>query len=157
VTSRPRSAGRASTPRTDRLPSEPPRRRCCRRLLGAGATFVLALKTRALADSGQKTASAAERELALLGDQAEAVKRQSEVAEAALQASIKPLLIDVPLHSMQAGYVGSRSGSAHTDFSVNSEIMPEMRTGSLTVPVRNVGAGVARGLSAVVTVAVRTE
>ncbi len=129
----------------------------------ACATFVMAQKTQALAKSGQETAdaakstaAAAERELELVRAQADAARRQTEAAEAALQASIKPLLVGVPLDYRPAAARDSRSmsRSASTDFSVRSGV-GDQRTGSLSVPVRNVGAGVARGLSAVVTVARR--
>jgi hypothetical protein len=53
------------------------------------ATFALALKTRALAKSGQQTADAAEKELVLLRDQADATKRQSQAAEAALTSILQ--------------------------------------------------------------------
>jgi hypothetical protein len=71
------------------------------------ATLVLALKTRALADSGQVTsdaarltAAAAQQELEFLRDQTDAAKRQSRAAEAALNASVLPVLLDIPQHTM---------------------------------------------------------
>ena len=129
----------------------------------AVATFVLALKTRALAKSGQETAdaakltaAAAERELELLRDQAEALRDQSKAADAALNASVRPLLIDVPYHTTRTIQVQEKPGEKHpaeVEVSVIwGEVALTARTGRLTVPVRNVGAGVALGLSAAVTV-----
>lgn len=133
-------------------------------LVLAAATFGLALKTRALAKSGkatadasESTAAAAQRELELLGDQTEAAKRQGEAAEAALSASVRPLLIDVPVHTMRTIQVQEQPGETHPatlDISViAASVFEDTRTAQLTVPVRNVGSGVARGVAAAVTVA----
>lgn len=116
------------------------------------ATFALAWKTRALARSSQATAKTAEKELEQVRQQTEAANRQSNAAEAALNASVRPLLADVPRHTMQRIQVQERPGekrAADVDLSViSSEIAPTTRTGRLTVPVRNVGAGVALGVTA---------
>jgi hypothetical protein len=118
----------------------------------AAATFVLALKTRALAKSGKDTADAAQQELSLLRNQAEAAQRQSVAAEAALNASARPLLIDIPRHTMKTIQVQERPGVKHpeeVDLSViASHIDESPRAGHMMIPVRNVGPGVALGLAA---------
>jgi hypothetical protein len=118
-------------------------------------TVFLAWKTRALAQSAQKTAEVAERELELIRGQTEAATRQSVTAEAALNASVRPLLVDVPLHTMRTIYGQERPGGKHpagVDVSVISASIDEgTRTARLTVPVRNIGAGPAIGLGVAVT------
>jgi hypothetical protein len=127
------------------------------------ATFALALKTRALAKSGQQTADAAEKELVLLRDQADASKRQSEPAEAALTAFVAPQLLDIPLHTMfrlptnslerlrDRSAIGPPAPSEIDLSVISADDSPDATT--LVVPVRNVGAGVALGLAAAVRVA----
>lgn len=109
----------------------------------ASATFVLARKTRALAGSTQQTADAA--------------KQQTKAAEGALNASLRPLIIDIPRHTTRTIQLQDRPGEkrpVEIDLSViSSDIAESTRTGSLTVPVRNVGPGVALGLAAAVTFA----
>jgi hypothetical protein len=127
------------------------------------ATFVLAKRTKALATSGQETADAAKQELGLLRTQAEATKRQSEAAESALIASVAPQLLDIPLHTMfqipksrieppRDRSDIARLGPSEIDLSVITA-NDSADAASLVVPVRNVGAGVALGLAAAVTVA----
>jgi len=53
------------------------------------ATFVLAKRTKKLAESGQETADAAHREIELVQDQVAATQAQSKTAEEALGASIR--------------------------------------------------------------------
>ena len=127
----------------------------------AVATFVLALKTRALATSGQETADAAKQELLLLRSQTDAAQRQSVAAEAALNASARPLLIDIPRHTMKTIQVQERPGVEHPeeiDLSViTSRIDQSPRAGQMMVPVRNVGAGVALGLAAAAGLVIELE
>lgn len=126
-------------------------------VLLALVTVYLAWKTRSLAQSSTEVAKAADEELKAIRSQAEAADRQSKVAEDALNASVRPLLTDVPLHTTRAihGVLMQERGSApvHVDESVISGSVQENRTGRLIVPIRNVGAGIARVLAAVVTVA----
>ena len=75
------------------------------------------------ADAAKLTADAAVRDLELLGDQTEAATRQSEAAEAALNASVRPLLIDVPLYTtrtIQVQEEPAKMGPADVDLSVIS-------------------------------------
>lgn len=122
--------------------------------IGLGiATFALARRTRALAASGQETADAAKEELTLLGNQAESARRQSSAAEAALNASLRPLVIDVPRHSMRTIWVrdqGERRPEAVDSSVISATVRETTRTGSLTVPVRNVGSGAALGVAVAV-------
>jgi hypothetical protein len=87
--------------------------------------------------------------------QTNAMRRQSRTAEAALNASIRPLLVDVPRHTMRTIHVQERPGEKHPEELDVSAILASVgettRTGSLVVPVRNVGAGVALGLAAAAT------
>lgn len=119
------------------------------------ATFVLALKTRALAKSGQATAEAAKdtadaakREIALLSEQTDAAKRQSEAAEGALNASVAPLLLDVPRHTIRRVSLPYQSArQALTPPEVDASVINaqvDEKTAYLIVPIRNVGAGIAR-------------
>lgn len=122
----------------------------------AFATFVLALKTRALAKSGQQTADAAQ-------DQADAAKRQSVAAEAALLASVASQLLDIPRHTMfqlpqniieRMDYRSPIGQPAPSEIDLSIISANESAdAASLVVPVRNVGAGVALGRAAAVTVA----
>lgn len=117
------------------------------------ATLVLALKTRALAKSGQQTAHAAAQELEILRGQADAAQRQSEVAEAALNASIRPLILDVPRESDRYPRAfGPRDAQPGSDEAPENDFgigfTPDHHT--LVLPVRNVGAGVARMIAATV-------
>jgi hypothetical protein len=108
-----------------------------------------------MAASGQRTADAAQRELDLLKTQAEAAQRQSELAEAALNASIRPLFTDVPPNTlqevrqqrvfdlMQASRQGQLPDTRKIDISkVWSDIDSESLSTELVVPIRNVGSGV---------------
>ncbi len=128
----------------------------------ATATFVLAGKTQRLAQSGQETADAAKEELVLLRTQTDAAQRQSRAAEEALNASVVPVLLDIPRHTMfqlpknileRLRYRSPLGppGPSEIDLSIisanDSATFP-----SLVVPVRNVGAGVALGLAAAVTI-----
>jgi len=125
----------------------------------AVATFVLAVRTKSMAQSGQQTAQAAQKELELLREQTEAARQQSETAQAALRASIRPILVDVPENTLReikwhggAAAVTSggspHEGTRKVDISMVSvsieedhpEIGPHI---ILAAPVRNVGAGVA--------------
>ncbi len=133
-------------------------------VLLAAATYGMARKTRQLAQSGQETAEAGRAELELLRDQVDAAKRQGEIAEAALTSSIQPLLVDVPRptfrevepglnESLRARGMPERARDARkvdvsgVGWSVDEE------GALLSVPVRNIGAGVARIRKAVVTIA----
>jgi hypothetical protein len=113
----------------------------------AVATYSLARKTRDLATSGKRTAIAAEKELEHAG-------RQTEAAEAALSSSVRPMVIDVPRFTMRTMPAEDRPGETEeVDASPTFASIGESRTGSLLVPVRNVGAGVALGLAAAATFA----
>ena len=105
----------------------------------AVATFVLALKTRALAQSSQETADAAEQELVLLALQLDAAQRQSEAAEVALNASLRPLVIDVPRHTMKTIQVQQQPGAKHAEevdlSAITSGIGESPRAGRLMVLV----------------------
>ncbi|HEY3946558.1 MAG TPA: hypothetical protein VGL78_15125 [Solirubrobacteraceae bacterium] len=92
----------------------------------AAATYKLARDTRDVARSGQQAANAAMQELALLDKQTEATKRQSEVAEQAFRASVKPVLAPT-------GYAGGN-------------ITPDGEL--LVIEVENIGTGIARVVSA---------
>ena len=111
----------------------------------------------ALAKSSADTASAARAQIELLRDQTEAAKRQSEVAEAALSASVRPLLVDIPSHTMRPAQMApwnlDESGQPQKRELDISEIAADVtgRGAWLRVPIRNVGAGVARVLAASVT------
>jgi hypothetical protein len=104
----------------------------------------------ALAEATQETADAARQELALLRQQAEAAMRQSEAAEAALQTSVAPFILDVPVHTMRPGpsRLATMEGKPviqrpDVDVSV-IKCDTEHAGGWLAVPIRNVGPGVAR-------------
>jgi hypothetical protein len=125
----------------------------------AGGTFLLALatfrlagKTRELAKSGEATATAAKQELNLLGDQAESTRRQSEAAEAALNASVRPLLLDVPRHTYRPVVEGYRRQLEQVDVSAIIAVADRDEV-SLTVPIRNAGAGIALVVAVAITVA----
>jgi hypothetical protein len=93
----------------------------------ATATYALARKTRDMAKSAQQAADAARQELELLAEQADASKRQSQAAEQAFRASIKPVLVQA-------------SQAPRGTISPEGEL--------LVVPVKNIGAGIARFASA---------
>lgn len=125
-------------------------------LILAAATYIMARRTGALAKSSSD-------ELGLLNEQTEAARRQSIAAEAALRASVRPYLLDVPRGTMKTiargdvfPYVlaGFRrhpppSETRVVDLSIVDQYLPPHDEGSpeldywLRVPVRNVGAGVA--------------
>ena len=92
------------------------------------------------------------RNFLLLRSQADATHRQSVAAEAALNASARPLLIDIPRHTMKTIQVQEKAGikrPEEVDLSViRSETSERAHTGRMTVPVRNVGAGAGLGLAA---------
>ncbi len=113
------------------------------------ATFTLAKKTASLAESG-------EQELALLRDQTQAAMRHSEAAEAALNASVAPLILDVPPRTLRPGPLRTR----YTERAGRSEEgklvtdRPDIDVSVITwdadrspawlrIPIRNVGAGLA--------------
>jgi hypothetical protein len=111
----------------------------------AVATFRLAGKTKDLAEAG-------ERELELMRKQADSLERQSNATEQALNAGVAPLLLSVPPNTLRAiatpptldpstGRIGI--GTAERDVShVHSRCDDE--SVALTIPIRNVGAGIAR-------------
>ncbi len=130
----------------------------------AGATYWLARKTRETADAAKnelvvavKQGKAMTEQTGAIGKQTDAVieqgqemKRQGDVAEAALNASIRPLLINVPegtTHTVNdlPGFFGS----VEVDRGLVAAEIAEGRAGRLAVPVRNVGAGLALGVVAV--------
>jgi hypothetical protein len=125
------------------------------------ATFVMAWKTRSLAKSSEETANQA--------------VRQSALTEEALTASVRPLIADVPQptfsellvspgpDSNQTGAELGGTGHSSDETSVGVERVDVSRItwhvvdddeAHLIVPIRNVGAGVARIVTAVVSVGI---
>jgi hypothetical protein len=109
------------------------------------ATFWLGWQTRNVAKTGDA-------ELKLLGRQANAADSQSKAAEAALSASIRPLLLDVPRHTHREILTGpfGRGGLQPVDASVIYAVVSDSEV-HLTVPVRNAGQGVALVTAAALT------
>lgn len=121
----------------------------------ARATKNLATSTKNLAGAGDRTADAAVKELELLSTQARAAQEQSAAAQEALSASIRPLLMDVPLFTMQPRALTADERLAYRDKPsemppyVSADVSPvvvETRAGGaqkplLRVPVRNIGPG----------------
>jgi len=119
----------------------------------AAATFLLALKTKALADTATK-------ELTLVEKQIAETQRQSVTAEAALTASIRPVLVDVPRPTFRRGPKTTTLNPAGFGTKSTADIdVSQIRSESaderlyLIVPVRNVGPGPARVTAVTVTAA----
>jgi hypothetical protein len=128
----------------------------------ATATLVLAGNTQRLAQSGQETADAANEELVFLRTQTDAAQRQSRAAEEALIASVVPVLLDTPRYTMfqvpkkileRLGYRSPLGPPVPSEIDLSIISANDSATfPSLVVPVRNMGAGVALGLAAAVTI-----
>ena len=64
---------------------------------------------------GQRDGGCGATGLSLLRSQAEAAQSQSVAAEAALNASARPLVIDIPRHTMKTVQVQQRPGIKHPE------------------------------------------
>jgi len=136
-------------------------------LILATATFLLARKTKDLAQSGQQTADAAEGELLQIRQQTEAAQKQGVAAEEALSVSVRPLLLDspeewplklwmrvlfrvlhIPVSMLPGPFRRARISSEIHGSRVNTLVTDEAALAFLTV--RNVGAGLARIHAAVI-------
>jgi hypothetical protein len=108
------------------------------------ATFFMARKTKDLASLGQA-------ELELLDKQTQAAQRQSVVAEAALSASVAPLIVDVPPYTMRPGPPRTTinpEGLGNVERTERDVSLIRYADGRdacvMTVPIQNVGSGAAR-------------
>jgi hypothetical protein len=113
----------------------------------------LALKTRALAASGQDTADAAKATAEATDRELKELSRQSIAAEEALNASVRPLIAHVPEGALGHSTRGPGEAPATVDVGVIYLLVDDSRQRArLHVPIRNIGQGVARMIATVVTV-----
>jgi hypothetical protein len=104
-------------------------------LLLALATFWLAWKTRALAQQAEQDRQTAER-------QVETAQHQLATAREALDADFRPVVTSVPRRSDREDVFFPRSGT-RTGFAGRVFVCLDADTALLSVPIRNVGRGVA--------------
>lgn len=135
-------------------------------LVLAIATYVMAAKTGDLAASSRRAACTADHQLEILKDQTEEVARQSRAAEEALNASVRPLIVDVPFGTglrvpvgpvPPGGFVrpdpATLAEPEKFDVATITHTIEKLDKASLNVPIRNIGLGVALLAKTTVTVA----
>jgi hypothetical protein len=114
----------------------------------AVATFALAWQNRRVVSTSQRQLETAQQDLALAREQNVAIKDQAATAQAALETQTAPFLTNVPPGLDQEPYVWGGSGdpvmfrdaATVEAATVSGQHRPEAH---ISVPFRNVGAGVA--------------
>jgi hypothetical protein len=109
-------------------------------LLTARRTKETATETHGLAEATNRLAELTAKEVQAVADQADAARQEVELSRQALQANIKPRLLNVPW---------SNAGETHVRFenprlpSTTHPPPPDLTSTTVHVPLRNVGPGLA--------------